>query len=162
MKELYVVFNHNPRNPHHLHLFLGHCSSCPFHGGYGGNVSRSGFGATLSSMLVGAADPALAPFFLGERFQRQQIIATKAACQLATHIPKVLLFAVLGMQTQEGFRYADHSGVLLAMIVAVVLGVVAGKRTKVNQALFRGLFRGVLFVLGLKLLVWDALRTGWS
>ena len=125
-------------------------------------MSRSGFGATLSSMLVGAADPALAPFFLGERFQRQQIIATKAACQLATHIPKVLLFAVLGMQTQEGFRYADHSGVLLAMIVAVVLGVVAGKRTKVNQALFRGLFRGVLFVLGLKLLVWDALRTGWS
>ena len=116
-----------------------------------------GFGATLSSMLVGAADPALAPFFLGDRFQRQQIIATKAACQLATHIPKVVLFAVLGMQNQENFAYSDYQGVLMAMVLAVVLGVVLGKRTKVNQQLFRGLFRGVLLILGLKLLVWDAL-----
>ena len=119
-----------------------------------------GFGATLSSMLVGAADPALAPFFLSERFQRHQIIATKAACQLATHIPKVLLFAAFGFESHRAFAYADHLGVLSAMILAVVLGVVLGKRTRLNAQAFHRLFRGVLLILGLKLLVWDGLLAG--
>ena len=119
-----------------------------------------GFGATLSSMLVGAADPALAPFFLGKRFERRQIIATKAACQLATHLPKVALFASLGFEGQDPFPYQDYTGVLAAMLLSVLLGVMVGKKTQVNPSVFRRLYRGTLLVLGLKLLVWDALLAG--
>lgn len=116
-----------------------------------------GFFATLSSMLVGAADPALAPFFLSKRFRRTQIIATKAACQLLTHIPKVILFLALGVADQGRFDYGAYGPVLSAMVAAVILGVWLGKRTQINEAIFRGLFKGILFVMGLKLLVWDSL-----
>ena len=40
-----------------------------------GGWSAIGGGASLSSMLVGAADPVIAPFFISERYTRQQVIA---------------------------------------------------------------------------------------
>ena len=100
------------------------------------------------------------PFFLGKRFERRQIIATKAACQLATHLPKVALFALLGFEGQDPFPYQDYTGVLAAMLLSVLLGVMIGKKTQVNPSVFRRLYRGTLLILGLKLLVWDALLAG--
>ena len=103
-------------------------------------------------MLVGAADPVIAPFFMSDRYTRNQVIATKAICQLSTHIPKVTLFMVLGEATFD-FVYADHWLALITMGVAVLIGIRAGKRTAISEAFFRRAYRVLLIVLGLRLLV---------
>ncbi|MEE2836503.1 MAG: sulfite exporter TauE/SafE family protein [Myxococcota bacterium] len=115
-----------------------------------GGWSAIGGGASLSSMLVGAADPVIAPFFISERYTRQQVIATKAVCQLSTHVPKVFLFAWLGQQTFD-FSYAEYGVELAAMMGAVLLGIVCGKRTDMPDRWFRRAYRLLLAVLALRL-----------
>ena len=117
-----------------------------------------GFVASMSSMLIGAADPVIAPFFLSDRFTRQQVIATKALCQLATHIPKVALFALLGNDALA-FSYSDWLTPLAWMTAAVLIAVYLGKNTKLSETVFRRIYRVLLLVLGAKLLVDGA--SGW-
>jgi hypothetical protein len=111
-----------------------------------------GFVASLSSMLIGAADPVIAPFFLTDRFSRQQVIATKALCQLATHIPKVALFALLG-DSALGFSYGDWITPIAVMAIAVIAAVILGKKTSVSEMIFRRVYRVLLLILGAKLLL---------
>ena len=108
--------------------------------------------ASLSSMLVGAADPVIAPFFMSDRYARHQVIATKAICQLSTHIPKVALFVILG-EAAFDFAYIDHWVALVTMGVAVLLGIWAGKRTSVSEVFFRRAYRLLLTILGLRLVL---------
>ena len=114
--------------------------------------STIGGGASLSSMLVGAADPVIAPFFMSDRYARNQVIATKAICQLSTHIPKVALFIVLGEATFD-FNYGDHWIELVTMGLAVVFGIWAGKRVLISEVFFRRAYRLLLAVLGLRLIL---------
>ena len=115
-----------------------------------------GFAATMSSMVVGAADPVLAPFFLGKQFDRMTVVGTKAACQLATHIPKVALFA-LAAPANSPFRFTDWSWAIAGLALLAVAGVLVGRRTPVSERFFRTAYRWVLSALGAKLLIVDAL-----
>jgi uncharacterized membrane protein YfcA len=42
--------------------------------------------------MTGVSGPLLDTFFLGGDFQRREIIATKAACQVASHFTKLIYF----------------------------------------------------------------------
>jgi len=116
-----------------------------------GGWTAIGATASLSSMLVGAADPVIAPFFMNDRYARNQVIATKAICQLSTHIPKVAFFVVLGQQTFK-FSYSAYLVELTLMCGIVLVGIWAGKRTVISDLFFRRAYRVLLAILGLRLL----------
>ena len=104
--------------------------------------------------LIGATGPFIAPFFLDQGLRRQQVVGTKAACQVFNHLSKVALFGF------AGFVFADRLGVLVAMTVAVVLGTWLGTRLldKVSESSFLNLYRTALTLAAL-LLVWDGLAS---
>ena len=71
---------------------------------------------TFLSLFVGATGGLSAPFFLREKFGRFMLVATKAACQVFTHIFKVATFIALG------FSFAPYWKLLVGMLVAVFFG----------------------------------------
>ncbi|MFQ5699953.1 MAG: sulfite exporter TauE/SafE family protein [Myxococcota bacterium] len=103
------------------------------------------------NVTVGATGPLMAPFFLDLPLGRQGIVGTKAACQACGHLAKIALFG------WAGFAFASHLALLAAMTGAGVVGTWLGTRIleRMNERLFRWLFRGVLTVIALRLL-WNA------
>ncbi|QQR91405.1 MAG: sulfite exporter TauE/SafE family protein [Myxococcales bacterium] len=99
------------------------------------------------AIFVGAIGPFLAPFFLRDDLEKEQIIATKAICQMWTHIFKIPAFLAFG------FPYQDHVPLLLTLVACVMMGTLLGKRllSRIPQHVFIRLFEGVLGVLALYL-----------
>ena len=75
-----------------------------------------------ASGQAGATGPLLAPFFLRDDFEKENVIATKAACQFWLHLLKIPAFLTLG------FNYLEHAPLLVCLIVAVIVGTYGGKR----------------------------------
>ncbi len=64
----------------------------PLHFGHGAAMG----GVCMSLMLVaGVSGPLLDTFFLGGGMERRQIVATKAVCQVAGHLAKLVYFSAL-------------------------------------------------------------------
>jgi uncharacterized membrane protein YfcA len=105
--------------------------------------------AGFVALYVGATGPLLAPFFLREDFAKEEIIGTKAACQILVHLAKLPAFLALG------FAYQEHLPLLGLLLVAVVCGTLIGKRIlqRMKTDTFVMLFEGVLVLLGLLLIV---------
>lgn len=104
--------------------------------------------AGFASLFVGATGPLIAPFFLRDDMDRHEVIATKAMCQAAGHLLKIPAF--LGL----GFDYRGHAVLLGALLVAVVLGTLLGKRllSRLSNATFVTVFEIVLTLLALHLI----------
>lgn len=103
----------------------------------------------FAALWVGATGPLLAPFFLRDDLEKEQIIASKAACQLFIHLGKLPAFLAIG------FDYTAHVPLLGLLVGAVIVGTLIGKRilTKMKPDTFVKLFEGVLVLLGLWLIV---------
>ena len=99
--------------------------------------------------LVGATGALIAPFFLDQGLSRQQIVGTKAACQVLGHVSKVALFGFVG------FAFQEQLDVLVAMTLAVVLGTWMGTQVleKVSEPLFLTLYRAALTLAALRLIL---------
>ena len=106
------------------------------------------------SIFVGATGPFLAPFFLREDLKKEEIIATKAVCQAATHLMKLPAFLSLG------FDYQPHLPLLGGLILAVVIGTSVGRMLlgKISQQSFLRLFELVLALIALYLIASPFLR----
>lgn len=92
------------------------------------------------TMFFGATGPLAATMLSATRLERFAVTATHAACMVAQHGLKILVFGALG------FAYADWAG-LLAIIVAVgFLGTLTGTAflRRMPEAVFR---RGLRFLL---------------
>ena len=76
--------------------------------------------ASCAGLLVGATGPMLAPFFIRDDFKKEEIVATKAACQLFIHTVKFPVFYALH------FQYNDHIILILLMCSAVISGTYLG------------------------------------
>lgn len=102
--------------------------------------------------LVGATGPFIAPFFLGIGLTRFQLIGTKAACQAAGHLAKILVFGV------AGFAFQDHLALALGMALATIVGTALGTRLlqRIDDSLFTRLYKGALTLVALRL-VWSGL-----
>ena len=100
-------------------------------------------------MVVGATGTLIAPFFLKERWSKETIIGTKALCQGAAHVLKVVAF------TGYGFAFSDQAGLILPMGVAVVAGTWLGKTmgNRIGERTFRWVYRAILTVLAVKLIL---------
>ncbi len=102
-----------------------------------------GFVVGAFASLIGATGPLIAPFFLRDDLDRQQVIATKAIVQIAVHLTKLPAFFLLG------FNYFEHVDLVVPLMAAAVLGTMFGKRylSRISNETFRLLFTGVLVVI---------------
>ncbi|RME41563.1 MAG: sulfite exporter TauE/SafE family protein [Planctomycetota bacterium] len=111
-----------------------------------------GLAAGTAALTVGAVGPLIAPLFARRGFVKERLIATKATCQLATHILKIPAFLWI--------RHLDISRLgplALLLIVMVVPGTLLGKRALrgVSERGFRIAYRAALTVAGAKVLIID-------
>jgi uncharacterized membrane protein YfcA len=102
----------------------------------------------LFASLLGATGPLIAPFFLRDDLDKQQVIATKAAVQITTHLGKLPAFFLLG------FDYGAHAGTIVPLLAAAVLGTFFGKRflSGLSNEVFRRLFTGLLALIAVYLI----------
>ncbi|MFP6665496.1 MAG: sulfite exporter TauE/SafE family protein [Deltaproteobacteria bacterium] len=113
-----------------------------------------GGAAGALNVVIGAVGPMLAPFFLGIGLSRQAIIGTKAICQMAGHLVKIILFGA------TGFLFLGYFGFYAMAIPAVFAGTWFGSRLldKVDERQFTILFKAALTGIALFLI----LRAGLS
>jgi uncharacterized membrane protein YfcA len=107
-----------------------------------------GFAAGLLAIFVGATGPFLAPFFLRDDFDNEQVIATKAICQTWLHLLKIPAFLALS------FDYIPYAPVLVGLVVAVIGGTYFGKHllSRISKERFVFWFQLVLAVLAVYLI----------
>ena len=115
----------------------------------------TGLIAGTAALTVGAVGPLIAPVFARREFVKERLIATKAACQLTTHVVKVPAFLLL-----RDLNVPKLSVLALVMIAMVIPGTLIGKRLLrgVHERHFRIAFRAALTLAGLKILIFDGLR----
>lgn len=80
-------------------------------------------GICMSTMLLtGVVGPLIDTFFLGGKLDRREIVATKAFCQVAGHLAKLVYFTAFAAQ-------AAVDGTLMAVAIACsVVGTTAARR----------------------------------
>lgn len=108
-----------------------------------------GLGVGFLTIFVGATGPFLAPFMLRDDFEKESVIATKAACQMWLHLLKIPAFLSLG------FDYRPHAPLLAVLVLAVIIGTYFGKAllSRISPERFNILFQGLLVVIALYLIV---------
>lgn len=101
------------------------------------------------NISIGATGPLLAPFFLNLGLTRFAVIGTQAACQMLGHLSKIAIYGV------AGFAYAGWLGLLGLLSLAAVSGTWVGARLleRVNERVFRALYKTVLTAIALRLLI---------
>ena len=139
--------------------------------GKGVLLSKNGFSflgviSGTASMLFGATGPLIAPFFLHKSFNREQVIASKAAFQTLGHFLKTLAFFILplafpikSMVVYDFFK--EQYLLVILMVLAVIYGTRFGKQIgkKVTELNFKKFFRILLNIIGAKLILIDGLLT---
>lgn len=117
-----------------------------------GRFALVGAGSGALGPLIGATGPFIAPFFLGIGLTRFELIGTKAACQAATHLAKMVLFGI------AGFAFLDFAPLIAAMSISVIVGTALGTRvlSHLDDARFTQLYKLVLTLVALRL-VWSGL-----
>jgi uncharacterized membrane protein YfcA len=120
-----------------------------------------GFAAGASALLVGAIGPLIAPLFARRDFVKENLIATKAVCQMSLHLLKIPAFFFI-----PGFQFSQVSLLAGVMVLMVIPGTVIGRRilNSVSEAEFIMLFKVALTLAGFKVLIVDGvypLLSGW-
>lgn len=108
-----------------------------------------GLAAGMLGIFVGATGPLLAPFFLRDDFDNEEVIATKAVCQTWIHLLKVPAFLALH------FDYGPYVPMLAALVAAVIGGTYFGKHllSTISKERFVLWFQLVLGLLAIYLIV---------
>jgi uncharacterized membrane protein YfcA len=111
-----------------------------------------GLAAGTAALTVGAVGPLIAPLFARRDFVKERLIATKATCQLATHVIKIPAFLLM-----RDLPVARLGALAVVMIVVVIPGTLIGKRilTGVPERWFVIAYRAALTLAGLKVLLVD-------
>ncbi len=107
-----------------------------------------GFFAQFLSLFIGAIGPFIAPFYLHDNLNKNQIIATKASCQAGTHIFKLTIYFL------TGFSIGQYLPLMILMVLAVTLGNYLGKQilTKISEKRFKLIFQLLITGLAVRML----------
>lgn len=108
------------------------------------------------NVTVGATGPLLAPFFLNLGLSRFSIIGTKAACQVVSHVAKIVVFGAVG------FAYDHWMGLLILMAASVMVGTALGSRLlgRIDEGVFVVLYKGVLTLIAVYLILRQTISIG--
>lgn len=109
----------------------------------------AGVGGGFLTIVVGAAGPYLAAFFLRDDLDRKEIVATKAAIQSFGHFLKIPAFLSIG------FDYGANARLMAPLVLAVIAGTFAGTHLlhRVSERVFQAAFQWVLGLLAIRLLL---------
>jgi uncharacterized membrane protein YfcA len=101
-----------------------------------------GFVAGLLGILIGPTGPFIAPFFLRDDLQKEEIVATKSSVQIIVHLLKLPSFLYLG------FRYQDHILSIVLLCLAAIIGTKygVGLLKKLPEKVFLYIFKGFLLL----------------
>ncbi|MFT6069248.1 MAG: putative membrane protein YfcA [Bacteriovoracaceae bacterium] len=107
-----------------------------------------GFGVGFLGPLIGATGPFMAPFFLRDDFNKEQIIATKSSVQVMGHLIKLPAFLYLG------FDYLHYSAPIIGLTICAIIGTKLGIMLlhKVDEKLFKIIFKTALLAAGFRIL----------
>lgn len=105
--------------------------------------------STFLGIFVGATGPLIAPFYLNDQLEKESLVATKAACQVFTHLFKIFSFTWLG------FSVIAYCKILALLFLAVVIGNYIGKKIlgKIPDYWFFVIFKGLILVLSLRMIL---------
>lgn len=108
-----------------------------------------GFFAGLLGIFFGAIGPLIARFFLRSDISKEELVATKAACQWTGHLVKIPLFGFIGINV---LRYG---WVLVWLGVMVVIGTYVGKCLlhRIPDRVFGAVFRILLAAIAGRIIV---------
>jgi uncharacterized membrane protein YfcA len=108
----------------------------------------AGFLNGTLGMFVSATGLFIGRLFLRPEWSKETVIATLAMTQTLGHLLRVLGYAWVG------FSVGAQLDMLVPLVLAVIAGTFAGKalNRRLDEALFRRLFKGILLVLSLKLI----------
>ena len=106
--------------------------------------------AGLATVFIGAMGPLIAPLFINNELKKENVIATKAACQAAGHLGKIPIFVIL-----FEVSYIEDWNVLLPLVFAVYFGTKLGKRMLgiLPEAIFQTLFKTTLTLIAIRLIL---------
>lgn len=118
------------------------------------NFPLVGLIAGTAALTVGAVGPLIAPMFARLGFTKERLIATKAVCQLTTHVMKIPAFLLM-----RDLDVTKLGLLALVMVVVVIPGTLIGKRIVkgVSDRHFVIAYRVALTIAGLKVLIVDGL-----
>ncbi|MCP4754796.1 MAG: sulfite exporter TauE/SafE family protein [Proteobacteria bacterium] len=107
-----------------------------------------GAGSTFLSLFIGATGPLIAPFFLKSGLIKENLVATKSACQIPLHVFKIIVYLT------SGFLLGPWIPVLAGAIPAMFLGIWTGKQLlgKVSERKFYILLQAIITILALRML----------
>ena len=69
--------------------------------------------ASFLALIIGATGPLIAPFYLRENLKKEELVATKAGCQVFVHSAKLIVYGL------AGFAFVEYIWLLAGMVVAV-------------------------------------------
>ena len=104
----------------------------------------------LVTVFIGAAGPLIAPFFIDRDLTKENVVATKAACQALGHLGKIPIFIIF-----FGVDYLQQWPVLLPLVMAVYFGTRIGKKFlgSLSEILFKKLFKIALTLIAMRLVI---------
>jgi uncharacterized membrane protein YfcA len=107
-----------------------------------------GIASGVQGSLIGATGPLIAMFYLRDDISKEEVIATKAFQQIIVHLLKIPLFLSLD------FNYIAHWDYLVVLCTCALVGSFIGIKVlhKVNEKLFKILFKSVLFFAAIRLI----------
>ena len=113
-----------------------------------------GFISGLIGIFFGAIGPFLAPFFVRKDVIKEELVATKAACQSIAHIIKISLFGFIGI------NILPYWHILLYLCLAVILGTIVGKKllTKMSDVAFKRIFKVMLTIIALRIIIVQVMK----
>jgi uncharacterized protein len=117
-----------------------------------GGAESCGFVCTAMQLVSGVSGPTLDLFFVNTGIGRRAIVATKATCQVLTHLTKIIYFGA--------FLSASETDTFSATIIGVALGFAILGTTLARPVLerlsdhgFRNYTRYIIMVVGVVYLI---------
>lgn len=107
-----------------------------------------GFIASTLGLLIGSIGPFLAPFFLRDDINKEELVATKSCMQMIVHTSKIPSFLYLK------FNYSEYSIEIILLVLGALLGNYIGVKVlkKINTKMFTIIFKTSLSLAALRLL----------
>ena len=114
-----------------------------------GEFLTIGFIQTGMSMLSGATGPLGQSTLLSKGLGRDAIVATSSVFTAISHLIKLLLFGLIG------FSFVDYWLVMLAMMIAVIVGTWVGTRVRhrVPDQRFQVILKWLLTLLAVRIII---------
>lgn len=108
-----------------------------------------GLVAGVIGIFFGAIGPFIAPFFVRKDILKEELVATKAACQAVTHVIKIFLFGFIGINVMDMWK------IFLPLCAMVIIGTLIGKKFlgRMSDKFFKKLFKVMLTVISLNIII---------